>query len=367
MKAGVITIIGESNYGNRLQNYAVEKVLRNLGIETVTINNKNDIPPKMSVKQKLELWCRYKLNHYYNYIDLRKIKFYRFNKSFLHFTQEKYPECNFPECDYFVCGSDQIWNLDFASIRNNSDFYFASFAPKQKRIAYSASIGTSSVPQEHLEIFKNGVQGMSSISVREESAVNIIKETCNRNCICTIDPTLMLDKADWLKIAKKPKRLNAKKFMLTYFLGEMSEDKKNYIKKAADYYGCKIINLHSEWEMNISEEEKNSFCFSPSEFIWLINNCQAFFTDSFHGCVFSILLDKPFRCFGRQEAGVADMSTRMTTLFGKLGVDDWCRGDTKEALEHLTYKDYSEARGNLLRERRTAYDYLKGALHINED
>ncbi len=36
-KAGIITIFGEYNYGNRLQNYAVQQVLRRQGLDAETI------------------------------------------------------------------------------------------------------------------------------------------------------------------------------------------------------------------------------------------------------------------------------------------------------------------------------------------
>ena len=39
MKIGIVTIIDYINYGNRLQNYAVQKVLNNMGFETESIQN----------------------------------------------------------------------------------------------------------------------------------------------------------------------------------------------------------------------------------------------------------------------------------------------------------------------------------------
>lgn len=36
-KAAIISLYGNSNYGNKLQNYAVQEILRREGIETVSI------------------------------------------------------------------------------------------------------------------------------------------------------------------------------------------------------------------------------------------------------------------------------------------------------------------------------------------
>ena len=85
MKIGIVTIIDYINYGNRLQNYAVQKVLNNLGHEAVSIKNlpyndltyiteglsKKDIfrnkiakvpfvPPLLLIKKKLGYFIREK-------------------------------------------------------------------------------------------------------------------------------------------------------------------------------------------------------------------------------------------------------------------------------------------------------------------
>ena len=36
MKCGIITLFGTNNYGNRLQNYAVEQILLDLGVQEVS-------------------------------------------------------------------------------------------------------------------------------------------------------------------------------------------------------------------------------------------------------------------------------------------------------------------------------------------
>ena len=48
MKVGIITINDNNNYGNRLQNYAVQKILEEKGIEVQTIKN---IVPGTKIKK----------------------------------------------------------------------------------------------------------------------------------------------------------------------------------------------------------------------------------------------------------------------------------------------------------------------------
>ena len=44
MKIGLATLYGNTNYGNRLQNYAVQEIFKNRGYETETLVCKNSTP-----------------------------------------------------------------------------------------------------------------------------------------------------------------------------------------------------------------------------------------------------------------------------------------------------------------------------------
>ena len=143
----------------------------------------------------------------------------------------------------------------------------------------------------------------------------------------------------------------------------MAEERRNYINKIAEISNIDVIDLYDIFTDPNRIVNKFAFSVSPSEFIWLISNCELVMTDSFHGCIFSMIMDKPFRCFPRQGS-VKDMSSRMDTLFKKFNVSDWCIGDINEDVEHVFYKDYSDFESTLKKEQDFAYDYLKGALDI---
>ena len=193
----------------------------------------------------------------------------------------------------------------------------------------------------------------------------MICELTGRKVPITIDPTLMLGAADWGRIEKKPRYVRKnERILLTYFLGDLSPVRKAYIDTVAQQNNLRVVALQSEWAEDIPDPAV--YATTPDEFIWLVHHCQLMLTDSFHGSVFSILFDKPFRCFGREESGVADMSSRMDTLFGKFGIGDWCRGSVQEDPDHIFYKDYASVPAVLERERQFALDYLKNALEIHE-
>lgn len=363
---GIVTITVDSNYGNRLQNYAVQQVLKTLGKEPETLFIKESFIQK--IKDILRILTG---RRRFSLIKKRRdFRFRGFNKKYLNIVGAKEKKIrtlnDIDEFEYVICGSDQIWNFTLPFIRIKSNFFFAKFVEPEKRIAFSASIGVDGIPQDCVDMFTNGINGMKCISVREERGREIIKELTDRDVAVTVDPTLMLSREEWRKLEKKPSFIKDKgKYILTYFLGVCSEEVRRYIDKIVHESGMKVISLYGEFLGKSEIGNKKWFVTNPGEFLWLIDHCELMMTDSFHGCIFSIINKVPFRCFKR-GGGAVDMSSRMATLFGKLNIENWCRGDTNEDINHLFYSDYSLTDEIIEKEKIFAYDYLKGALNINE-
>ena len=105
-KVGVITLFGEYNFGNRLQNYAVQEVLKKKGLDVETIKymrKANEIPVIKNEKDANRLKKFKQFNE--------KIKF----ADKILFMDEEIPEGLAEDYDYIVLGSDQIWNYSFSS------------------------------------------------------------------------------------------------------------------------------------------------------------------------------------------------------------------------------------------------------------
>lgn len=363
MKIAIVTLTKGANYGNRLQNYAVENVLKGIGCRAVTLISDFRFADIDALHRCWYLLKRaFKISNY-NY-TYRQLRFAKFNDQLLSYSGAS--NANIDSFDYVVYGSDQIWNTHFeASVVADFSFLFGETVPKRKKVAYSASVGTGDIPEEYKKRIAKALRDFHSISVREEQAASIICELTGRKVPVTIDPTLMLDAADWQRIEKKPHYVHKnEKILLTYFLGDLSPARKAFVDAVAQQFGLRVVALQNEWVKDIPDPAV--YATTPDEFIWLVHHCQLMLTDSFHGSVFSILFDKPFRCFGREESGVADMSSRMDTLFGKFGIGDWCRGSVQEDPDHIFYKDYVSVPAVLERERQFALDYLKNALEIHE-
>lgn len=369
-KIGIITITGEANIGNILQNFALVKVIKYMQMKALTIFN--SFYKFQYAKWNVKAVAKRILKR--NYMSSwRRFIFYSF--SYRHIgiiTGLQLSHSSIDGLHYcgFVFGADQIWNLSYAFIEENKDFFFGTFAPKKKKIAYAASIGIDYIPPEYEAFFTNAINDFSYISVREQKAADLIQQYTGRKVPVTLDPTMLLTCEEWLKIAKKPKYIKKnEKFILVYFLGTMPVYVKQMLDAVCERYHLRQIDLYSEWAAGNPEllenrqfKEKEYFT-DPAEFVWLISHCDLMVTDSFHGSVFSILFKKPFRCFERMEKGVENMSSRMQTLFSQFGITNWCIGHEKEDLDHIFETDFSSVDTVLSRERKKSLNYLKEALN----
>ena len=152
MKIGLVTQFNFFNYGNRLQNWATDVVLRELGHDVVSLvysPSRALIPLNCIMKafpllpfgrrmKKFRAFTRANLNTKYINVDsIKKLK-------------NIYGENGTSPLDAVVIGSDQTWNPAFMF---NSDKNFARFVDKSKRMTYSTSFGISVLPQKYVEDF----------------------------------------------------------------------------------------------------------------------------------------------------------------------------------------------------------------------
>ena len=187
------------------------------------------------------------------------------------------------ENDIFIAGSDQIWNPAWTE-----DAYFLNFVPDHNgKIAYAASIGTNSVSQAYLEHVTPLLNRFDFISVREESAKEILQPYVDKPIKVVLDPTLLLTRDEWDKIAVQP--AIPQPYIFVDLLGEKREHRR-LIKRYAQTLGLKIAFIpHVHFRFNPADcffADYNLYDVGPREFVGLIKNAEMVITDSFHGCVF---------------------------------------------------------------------------------
>ncbi len=382
MKIAIVTLVG-NNYGNKFQNYAVERLLSNYGeVKTyrvadpvIAFTGRRKITLKKFAPSHICAVLRGKIRYGYDVtnvqrtllgnlfyvlrnktrllsrIEERSKKFDLFSEKYLNVSQfditpQNCNEENF-KADYYFCGSDQVWNPTYAV---TTDLAFLYYAPSDRAFSISASFGVSKIPDNKKENFTNWLNHLNKISVREEQGVNIVKELTGRDATLLLDPTMMLTSSDWLKISKKPQVELPKKFILTYFLGFVNKKTRKFIERQAKINNLEIVDL-----FNI--EKSKYYTLDPSEVIYCIDRAEHIFTDSFHGSVFSILFHKNFTVFDRVEDG-AKMTSRLVTLLDKfkLGkcwynaegintIEDgqWEYAEKVLAIERQKFKEYLDS------------------------
>lgn len=355
MKIGILTINDNNNYGNRLQNYAIQEFLKKFKCTSETILNNETL--NIYEKRKYRYWLRVgkfilvSTKKYLNNLrNTRYRRFKEFNKNISY--SKKYItlwNSNCYEYDFVLVGSDQVWNPNFNRL---SYIDLLSFCPKEKRISFSASFGVSELPESCKEKAKNQLENFKAISVREDKGKEIVEELTGRKDVqVLVDPTMLLTAEEWNRVSKKPKQLKTDKYILNYFLGELSENRKKEIERIAKKNNCEIINIL----------DKNSpfYQTGPSEFLYLEKNAFLICTDSFHSCVFAILYNRPFVVFDREDSNVK-MNSRLDTLLKKFKLENKWYKD-KITGEQLI-ADYKEAYKILENEREKAKKFLEDAI-----
>lgn len=348
-KVGICTINDDGNFGNRLQNYAVQEILKKKNINVKTIR-KNSIIDRLKETIKLNIKRYLKKTKYQ-----RQINFFKFNKNikFENYNSEKKLNKIGKKYDIFITGSDQVWNPNFGRM---TDVDFLTFANEEKRNSFSASFGVSRLPDNLKEFYTERLEKIKNISVREKEGKNIVEELTGRKDVeVLIDPTMMIKAEEWDKISKKPRKLGNDKYILNYFLGDISKDRKKIIEKVAIENNCKIINILDSQDIYYS-------C-GPSEFLYLEKNAFLICTDSFHSSVFAILYNRPFLVFEREDTN-ENMNSRLENLLSKFELQDrkYRGGNIKEKdLKH----DYSNSYKILDVERKKCDEFLMKILNNN--
>ena len=345
-KVGIITITGLGNYGNRLQNYALQHVIeKNCFCQCETFINKscrmkgyikNIVMPKKGV------------------LTEREQIFQQFNDRFIHFSNIKINNIlknkHLHEYERLICGSDQIWNSDYPeNDRANFGFFFSDL----KSISYAASFGTDMIADNKKKRYAKYLKQMEMISVREDKGKEIAEQLTGRKDICVhVDPTLLLTPQEWEEVEKKPQLYNGEKYILKYFLGSANSEITKQLEQYAKKKNFKVIDIISK--------DSPYYNIGPSEFLYLEHNAELIVTDSFHSCVFAIIFEKPFIVAERMEINLQNMGSRIDTLLQKFSLKDrkYINDDNFDNKVNASI-DYHKIHQIIEKEKERSLQYLK--------
>lgn len=318
IKIGLVTILDNSNFGNRLQNYALSKYLTDaFQAEVRTLSpkrrpNADRAFTNLAKEYILFKFIKYIPNYRLHCSDtvVRSARFIEWNKLIKMDYSEQDGEIinkgSFNAYDLFVAGSDQIWNYNFS--KNRFSDYFLKFAPKEKRFAVSASIGASEIPKHLQEEFKESINEFSGVTVREEQAAEIVFKLTGSRPKVTIDPVMLLSSNKWEKMMRIPNGLGGN-YCFLHIIGDYIPKK---LLNSINLEHCDIVSINDSQNQDIR-------CAGPKEFLGMIYKSNIVITDSFHCLIFAILFKKPFLVYERNDL---DMRSRIDTLLSQFGFEN---------------------------------------------
>lgn len=372
-QVGIITYHHYYNYGTVLQAYALQKAVETISGKTCEIIDfRVSEEKRLSKSQLVALRFRrlfvyikefkrvWRLKHYGNVLTAKFPAFDKFfaddlivgDKVYHKFVELKE---NPPMCEVYVTGSDQTFSPKIGL----NPAMFLAFAPEgAKKVAYAPSVGVSTLTEDEKKTISNYLSSYSELSCREARGVELLKECApDKDVQLVVDPTLLLDAADWNQIAEKPTIQG--KYILCYFIGHRKYYR-DYARKLSEQTGYPLYFIPVSW-MDLEKQNNMLSTAGPKEFLGLVRDATIVLTDSFHGTIFSINYRKDFYSFLKIKGGSAALdNSRISGILERLGLKDRLLDENSKV--NFSYVDYSFAEQRLTEERESSKAFLRNAL-----
>ena len=362
-KIGILTFHNVMNYGAMLQAYALQSKLEDLGedAEIIDYRNKN-------------IENRYKIINPTNIVTVMKsiIKFfmnpkiYTRNKSFHDFrnkymklsqkyTNEEYIKKEYTHYDFYITGSDQVWNGTIT--KGLSDIYTLNFPTSAKKISYAASVGSADLINQRQSEYKSKISGIDFISVREEDAKKELEKIIDKPIEVVLDPTLLINKEEWNNKLKELKKEN-EKYILAYVVSP-DEEYVKIVNDLSEQTGLRVIHFGFK-NPGYAKVLKTAYTEGPLEFVNYIKNAEYVVATSFHATAFSVIFNKKFFIVPHRKTGA-----RVINLLDKLEI----KGRTFKTLNEFKSIDYNfdinwdSVNQKLEKERKKSINWLKNVIN----
>lgn len=263
--------------------------------------------------------------------------------------------------DAFVVGSDQVWREEYSPLITHYFLDFLQKGDKRPKIAYAASFGKSNdyISADNMPRCRELLARFNAVSVREGEGIEILERDFDfHDGIKVLDPTLLLHIEDYKRLICDADR-KAEPHIAAYVL-DKSREKDIMLEEIGI-----SLNLPST---SFSIDGNGESMLSISQWLAQFESADYVFTDSFHGCVFSILFHKPFIAVGNRDRGL----DRFVSLLRDLNLEErlvMSLDDFSARKEELmTCPDYSMVEHRLAVLRSGSLNFLSAALnHSNDD
>lgn len=366
-KVLITTMHRGSNFGSALQVYALTNALKKIGLTSMVLDY---IPERIKFSKvigrllktlfSLSSSLQQRYQAFRGVCILLSNTFYygRFFRRELSMTKSYYGvkeiEKDNLHADIYMTGSDQVWNSTYN--QGIDRVFFLDFLPKDaKRVAYAASFGKTELEEWERETTKTLLNRYSAISVRESSALGILESIDIHNGVNVLDPTFLLNKADW---EERCPRLKMKdKYLLIYSVEPEKQQLIKIAREIADRLNLKIYMV--AWGFKPYAGVDKMICdIDPLKLMSYFLHADYVVASSFHGTAFSVNLNKPFisvapKCF----------NTRAQSLLNLVGLSERLITFDSYSLDRaLATIDYTSVNEILESERTKSMKYLKSVV-----
>lgn len=354
-KVGILTFHYANNYGAVLQTWALrERINRFEGCTAEIINY---VPESFSYKP---------------YVDsvegLEALKEKR--KKFERFLTAKCgidsPILNCVggiDYDYYVVGSDQVWNLSFRQTEKSA-YFFPGLDKNAVKVAYAASVGMGTdEANRYQEEYEQYLPTFKSLSVREREHVDFVEKMSGKKCECVLDPTLLLEQADYNKLIEGREFIQKEPYVLLFWLHNYETNKGiEFANMLARKYNLSIVHSFPQEKSYMFHKSSGSMIYGGVEdFLYYIKNAAFVVTNSFHASIFSLQFETPFYIFT-----IPSMQSRIREMEDSFGIGDRV---VKEYIYPSALSkdvDFDKIKDKIAIRRKDSLAYLKNALDIEE-
>lgn len=322
MNIALLNLQYDNNYGGNLQRYALMTVLQRMGHDVTHLNLRcsyeNSLirnmlkTPKRLVKKFLKdpsvtifsdeyLKKRYDnacsitdpfYDKYINHTDVIT------NKEELH---------NYTDFDAFVVGSDQVWRKDYASLFGIETFFFDWIPDDKVRLGYAVSLGTNTggYSESDFSQLSSYYSKFNALSVRESSSLEVLERYgwTSPKAEWVLDPTLLLSQEDYMALINDGTTKKTSGDMFCYILDPSPE--KNIIIKEEE----------KKHDLQMFDVNENGSKIGIQQWLRSFYDAKFVVTDSYHGLLFSLIFNKPFRLILNDKRGNARFES-ILKLFG---------------------------------------------------
>lgn len=341
MRTAILTFQDAKNYGAALQAYALKCVCKRYS-DVEILNYYNEYFHRDTYGKGVIPFIKKCLNSR-NDVSREK-KFSDFQKRYLVGDSKILKKEDIKKLDgrydYFITGSDQVWNLDCSG---NDMSYFLDFVKISRKVSYAASFGSSFCQQKKIKFL---LDDFYKISVREKTGQEIIKDTLGMDVPVVLDPTLLICKNEWAELFQLE---YSEKYVLMYEV-LTGNQLFNYAKKFASEKKLKLICITNSNRIRFGAKVLKDV--GPIEWLRLFAGASYVFTNSFHGLAFSLNFNKQF--FVELLPPPAQTNTRIVELLKKTNLSE---RDSSKATK-LKKIEYKYVNAIIEEERTNSINYL---------